>query len=128
MTPSTKLKYAILNLDAQWQGEELPTHLSESAVLDLWDEHECIQDAMYEIRGSGTPTGLHSPSSRHYESESVAVQCPNGEWVGFTYWYGGGKHGNPEEIDWIEYAYDVHCTEERKMVVVQTFEKVVDEE
>lgn len=35
----------------------------------------------------------------------------------------GGKHGEPEAIDWIEHAYDVECKEEEKLVVVHTFTK-----
>lgn len=37
--------------------------------------------------------------------------------------YGGGKHGEPEAIDWIEHAYNLDCIEEEKLVVVRTFSK-----
>ena len=121
MTPEQKLKYAILDLDAVWQDKTLPTNLTGEEVDELWDDAEDIYEAMYEIRNGGVETGLVCQSSRHYESEAVAVQCPTGDWVGFTYWYGGGKHGDPESIDWIEYAYDVTCKEEQKMVTVRTF-------
>lgn len=123
MSPEYKLKYAILALDALWQDETIPDNLTEEEIEDRWDEAECLQDAKNEIRCSGTPTGLEAPYSRHYESTAVAVCCPNGEWVGFTYWYGGGKHGEPDSIDWIEHAYDLSCTEEQKMVTVQTFSR-----
>lgn len=122
MTPEQKLKYAILDLDAVWQDKTLPTNLTGDEVDELWDDAEDIYEAMYEIRTGGVATGLTCQSSRHYETEAVAVQCPTGEWVGFTYWYGGGKHGNPEEIEWIEFAYDVKCIEEQKMMTVRTFE------
>jgi hypothetical protein len=68
-------------------------------------------------------THLSCPSSRHYESDAVAAKAPDGSWVGWTYWYGGGKHGEPEAIDWIEDAYDVICAEEEKLVVVRTFKQ-----
>jgi len=58
---------------------------------------------------------------RHYESKAVAMKMPDGSWIGWTYWYGGGKHGEPEAIDWMNEAYDVDCHEEEKVVVVQTF-------
>lgn len=124
MSPEYKLKYTILALDALWREETIPDNLSEEEIEDRWDEAECLADESDEIRCSGTPTGLEVHYSRHYESTAVAVCCPNGEWVGFTYWYGGGKHGNPEEIDWIEHAYDLSCTEEQKMITVRTFSKV----
>lgn len=122
LTPEQKLKYAILALDHYWQDKEISTELNGEQIEDLWDEADCLSDAMYEIRCNGTPTGLNAPYSRHYESESVAVQCPNGEWVGYTYWYGGGKHGDPGSISWIEHAYDVECFEEQKMMTVRTFQ------
>ena len=123
MTPENKLKYAILDLAHIWEHDSpIRTDLTDEQVEDLWDETD-VGEALNEIRTSGIETGLDCESDRHYESDAVAVQCPTGEWVGFTYWYGGGKHGEPEAIDWIEYAYDVNCKEEQKMVTVQTFTK-----
>lgn len=123
MKPETKLKYAILDLAATWNDEVLPNNLTEEQVEEYWEDSEYLEDAMSEVRCSGIETGLPGQYSRHYDSEEVAVQCPNGDWVGFTYWHGGGKFGNPGEIDWIQHAYDVDCVEEEKLVVVQTFSK-----
>lgn len=123
MKPEYKLKYAILSLDFAWDEKEIPNNLTEDQIEELWDEAECLTDAKNEIRCSGISTGLPCESSRHYESEAVAVQCPNGEWVGFTYWSGGGKYGDPDAIDWIEHAYDVECVSEEKLVLVHTFSK-----
>jgi hypothetical protein len=121
LTPVQLLQYTILELQANWDDSQLPTDLTGEQIDDLWDEADCLTDAMSEIRTSGTSTGLDSEYCRHYESEAVAVQAPNGQWVGFTYWYGGGKHGEPGALEWIAYAYHVTCKEERKMVTVQTF-------
>ena len=124
MKPELKLKYAILDLAHIWEhGEKIRTNMTADEVEELWDESNDIYDAISETRSGGVITDLVAPYSRHYESQSVAVQCPTGEWVGFTYWYGGGKHGNPEEIDWIEHAYDVSCVEEEKVMTVRTFSK-----
>jgi hypothetical protein len=123
MKPETKLKYAILDLAATWNDEVLPDNLTEEQVEEYWDVSEYLEDAISEVRCSGIETDLPGQYSRHYESEEVAVQCPSGDWVGFTYWHGGGKHGEPEAIDWMEHAYDLNCVEEEKLVVVQTFTK-----
>ena len=48
---------------------------------------------------------------------------PDGSWVGWTYWYGGGKHAEPEVMDWMGEAYPLDCVEEEKMVTVRTFTK-----
>ncbi len=43
--------------------------------------------------------------------------------MGWTYWSGGGKFGNPEDIPWIEDAYLLDIEEEQKMVTVRKFKK-----
>lgn len=125
MTPEQKIKWLIVAKCAEWAKAELPPYPCEN-IDELYqslvdnDEH---WDGKNEIRCSGTETKLPCQYSRHYESSSVAKKMPDNSWVGWTYWYGGGKHGEPEAIDWIEEAYHVNCTEEEKIVVVQTFSK-----
>ncbi len=129
MKPEFKIKYCILAdyFCCELEGT-LPDNLSEEEVEELWDEHyENLYDTKYEFRNGQVETDVPCDYSRHYESKSVAAKCPNGEWVGWTYWYGGGKHGEPESIDWIEYAYDLNCKEEEKLVVVRTFSKLKEE-
>lgn len=129
MTPQQKIKHLILSRVAQWRKLPLPEFSAESidAEYDRADEDDPdeLYDARNEVRCTGTDTSLPCEYSRHYESKSVAAQALDGSWVGWTYWYGGGKHGEPAAIDWMSDAYDVVCTEERKMVTVRTFAAVV---
>jgi len=125
MTPAQKIKWAILLRIAEWRKE--PTQdITCGNVDDLYESLEITGDhwdAKNEIRASGVNTGLPCEYSRHYESDAVAAKMPDGSWVGWTYWHGGGKHSEPEAIDWIEDAYDLKCVEEEKVVVVRTFSK-----
>lgn len=123
MTAEQLLKYAILELAFIWDDKVIRTDMTGEEVDEEWDMADCITDAINEIRSGGEYTGLDAPYSRHYESDAVAVQAPNGQWVGFTYWHGGGKHGEPESIDWIKHAYHLDCKEEEKVVTVRTFTK-----
>jgi hypothetical protein len=126
MTPEQKIKWLVLLKDAEWTDEPLPEVTAEN-IDELYDERDedyRLQDAKSEVRCSGTETGLPCESSRHYEADAVAAQLPDGSWVGWTYWYGGGKHGEPEAIEWIGEAYDVDVTSEEKLVVVHTFKQV----
>jgi hypothetical protein len=132
MSPEQKLKHLILIRHAgfSFNDFELPAVIDESNVDEIYEDTEDdngsgwgLQDAREEVRCSGIETGLPAPLSRHYESDAVAAKYVDGSWVGFTYWHGGGKHGEPEAIDWIEDAYDVACAEEEKLVVVRTFTK-----
>jgi hypothetical protein len=104
----------------------LDTFVEFPTVSDIFDDFECnynIQDYLYNLRTDGTETRLQCEYSRHYESESVAAQMLDGSWVGWTYWYGGGKHGEPEAVEWLEDAYNLECQEEEQVVVVRTFTK-----
>ncbi len=123
MTPSQKIKWAILAKDAQWTKVPPPPYPCEDidALYEALVEVGGHWDAQNEVRCAGVETGLPCASSRHYESDAVAMQIPDGSWVGWTYWYGGGKHGEPEGIEWIEDAYAVDCVEEKKLVVVREF-------
>jgi hypothetical protein len=125
MTPEQKIKQLILNLQARWSGETAPDVNAENIdeVFDAANEDWALQDSINEIRCSGIETGLKCDWSRHYESEAVAMQAVDGSWVGWTYWFGGGKHGEPEAMPWMEHAYDVDCAEEVKVVTVRTFTK-----
>lgn len=129
MSPEYKIKYAILADVFAGNDQEISSTLTEEKIEDLWDEnYDEVQDCKYEFREGEVETNIPCESSRHYESNSVAAQCPDGTWVGWTYWYGGGKHGEPEAIDWIEHAYNLECVEEEKLVVARTFRKKKDSE
>lgn len=125
MKPEQKLKHLILQKQQLWDPDFLVgVDITDDNVDALFEENNEsyeLQDAISEVRCSGVETGLKCDYSRHYESKAVATEYIDGSWVGWTYWYGGGKHGEPESIDWMEFAYSVNCVEEQKMVVVRTF-------
>lgn len=128
MTPEQKVKWLVL---ANWAarvgaGEPtLPPYPCDGAEVEArYSELKKAGfhwDAMSEVRDGQVRTGLPSPYGGHYETESVAAQMPDGTWVGWTYYYGGGKHGSAWELEWMDDAYDVTCREEQVTKVVQVF-------
>lgn len=123
MTPAEKLKQKIIHMAT---GDIV---VGSVEVNDLWEELDNNPDTSderhdreRELRGSGLPTGLPTDYSRHYESKAVAAEMLDGSWVGWTYWYGGGKHGEPGGIPWIEDAYAVESF--TVMEPVRKFRKV----
>lgn len=58
--------------------------------------------------------------TRHYEVDAVAL-CIFGTWVTWDYYYGGGKHGEPEAVEWIDDAKFVRCKQEPVTVIKHTF-------
>jgi len=125
MTPYEKVQALII--DWAMRNSEYPAQpITDENVEELWDDLNMTDyhwDARSETRVGTVETGLDCPSSRHYECKAVAAKALDGSWVGWPYWYGGGKHGEPEAIDWMGDAYDLDCVEEQKMVTVQTFTK-----
>jgi hypothetical protein len=125
MTPEQKIKHLILLRFAELDRAPIAEEITADNIDRLYEETDEKWDAISEVREGEVETHLPGEYSRHYESKQVAAKAPDGSWVGWTYWYGGGKHGEPESIDWMDEAYDVICVEEEKTVVVQTFAKAM---
>ena len=133
MTPEQILKSAILDEVSDCiKGDEevalvldgpFDTQSKIDAAFEAIEEHgldDYVSDAESELRASYThETCIKCECSRHYESKAVAKQFGD-KWVGWTYWYGGGKHGDPESVEWMEYAYFVEAKEETKIVLTFT--------
>ncbi len=81
-----------------------------------------FSDYVGEVRRGGIDTDVEAPSSRHYESKSKGAVIQS-RWVGWTFWYGGGKHGTPDSMEWIDDAYFLECVEEQQVVTVRIFKK-----
>lgn len=123
MTPLQKLQWLIIDKRASWGDVTVPAYPCQEidGYFTELDDADELQDAISEVRSSGEETGLPCPYSRHYESKAVAAELPDGSWVGWTYWYGGGKYGQPEAVEWMADAYDVDCKKEERLVVVREF-------
>lgn len=102
--------------------EQIEINVRAQDGFDERDLDDHIQDERYNFREGTYETNIPCDGSRHYESKSVATKLDSGRWVGWTYWYGGGKHAEPEDLDWEPYYLDV--TEIEMMQVVRTFTKV----
>ena len=132
MTAQQKIKHLILLLAIKREQiaiEEAITAENVDALYEKHDEDGGLQDARNEIRCGEHRTEVkdQTPWSRglsYFESHSVAAKAPDGSYVGWTYWYGGGKHAEPEAISWMEFAYDLTHTEKQVMVTEHHFELV----
>lgn len=125
MTPEQKIKHKILVGLISEPSNEIhvdPSTITEENLDDLYEELYA-DDIEFEFREGEVETNIPCEYSRHYESKSVAAKMLDGSWIGWTYWYGGGKHGEPESIDWMGGAYELDVAEEEKLVVVRTFTK-----
>lgn len=127
MTPTQKLKWAILALAARWAGTELKevTAANVDPLYDALVAEDGHWDARNEVRCSGHPTGLTRKVDlriqRHYEHHEVAAEMPDGSWVGWTYWHGGGKFDDAPNVEWMEEAYAVNHRAEPQTIMVDIF-------
>lgn len=104
------------------------------ALMAKWaeiseDRTGLLQDIKSEFREGAMRTDLsyEGPIGRvvyYYECYEVAAKMLDGSYVGWTYWYGGGKHAEPGAIDWIEYAYDVDFVEVEETRIVKKFSRL----
>lgn len=117
LTPQQALMLYIL----QNNSIDADENTSPEDIEDLFDDQD-YHDDLFQLRFSGEITNLPAPPSRHYETEQVAIETPVG-WVSWTYWCGGGKHGNPEEIEWFEDAFFVDVEEKEVIKIERTFFK-----
>ena len=133
MSPEQKIKreillIAIMEDDIDWNVDDDIMELSgdeiDDAYQDILVDKHLDSEFEQEFRDSGEATDLPTDSSRHYECYEVAREMCDGTWVGWTYWYGGGKFGDPQSISWMVDAYEVCVTEEERLVVVKTFKKI----
>lgn len=132
MTAVQKLKREIIIASGEYDGVGLDMSTGD-LVEAIWNRIEQYMEAndtslfdcdtTQELRSGKVDTGITPPSSRHYESRSVGMQCCDATWIGWTYWYGGGKYGEPSQMPWIESAYDLDC-EEKEVTLIQRAFKV----
>ena len=83
---------------------------------------DAISEETENFRCSGEDTDFPNREfSRHYDCEEVATVLDNGIAVAWTYWFGGGKHGEPSAIDWMDGAYFVDFAQET--LIANVFKK-----
>lgn len=103
MKPEHRIKRELLLSAGVAQLHELGTAEAIDAVWDerRWDDDYCdqISDTEGEFRQGQVKTELPTSSSRHYECYEVAHKFHDGVWVGWTFWFGGEKWGQPRDIE-----------------------------
>lgn len=116
------------------EGVELSLENSEDIYsspdeyVDCQYAEDYIYEEMYDFRSSGVEINV-SPEkhSRHYEVDYVATEI-DGVWIGWHYWHGGGKHGEPESIDWIESSDILDLVSEKQVVTtIREFKRKEEE-
>lgn len=123
LTPKQKIERTVLKAVLTAEGIQenglLDPDFDISSLIDEYDGD--YRDTLSEFRYGEYKTGLDCESTRNYEVEGVAARMLDGSYVGWKYYFGGGKHSNPKEIDWMSDAYNVNRVDEEKLVIVTTW-------
>lgn len=127
LTPTQLVKKAIVQRinEQNYDDYRQPIETAEQieAAYDLAVEMDLHWDWENKVREGEVETPeIECEWSRHYESKAVAAKIDD-KYVGWTYWYGGGRHGEPQAIDWMEDAYFLDCKEEQVTVTQRKFTK-----
>jgi hypothetical protein len=126
LTASQKIKVWIIKTACGLYDLSEPEFLSDDfdEFYDDFSEEfqDAIQDAEYECRCGGVDCNLDlGIYSRHYEVDTKAHKMHDGSWVAWPYFYGGGKHGDPDSYDWVSAAKNVNCTEKEVVKIERDF-------
>lgn len=107
-----------LNFDEK-QCEDTYRSIRTSPLSGYLDELES------ELREGKVKTGLVPECGGNAESEAVAIPVSgiSNLYIGWTYFFGGGKHSNPESIEWMENCYLVKAKD--RVQTVRFFEREV---
>ena len=138
LTPQDYINYQVLTEMLEC-GMELT--LTRGIVLSLSNATEISEDLQEYIEGSDYPEDYFTNElnclresgdecnippkeySRHYEVDYVVKEI-EGKWIGWNYWYGGGKYGEPDTIDWVSDSEFVEVASEDVVTVVKrTFKR-----
>lgn len=121
MNSGDLIKARAAQIQREW--DELEPFETAEQALNWYEEkeEECdwyFQDALSDVRCGGIETNIIPESSRHYETKAVATEI-FGQWVGWTYFYGGGKHGEPGSYDWAGNSYLLSVAKEEIVTVIK---------
>ena len=84
-----------------------------------------LNDLESEFREGKVKTGLIPECGGNAESEAVAIPVSGipDMYIGWTYFFGGGKHSDPESIEWMENCYLVRAKD--RVQTIRLFEREV---
>lgn len=108
----------------QHEGSLKTKEQIDAAMSVMHDQIGC--DAQQDIMEGEWETNITPDYSRHCETESVAVKDNYGNYIGFTRYFGGGKHFDcAENYEYIiEHAYYLTCQEKEVLTIERTWAKV----
>jgi|SRR4028118_11929 hypothetical protein len=131
-----RLKYDAFNLeDVDNFDEDKLQEFYEELNYGEWEE--IVRDVIYGFRYSGENADDKVYEDRYYCYREVCKKITGSDdfskrgsselYLGWTYYFGGGKHSQPEEVEWMEDCYLLKVREVEETRVVKVYERVENE-
>lgn len=122
-----RLRYKVLNL-------EDVDNFKDDKVEEFYDEvkyeefEDYVRDVVSEFRDSGENINDKVYEDRYYCYRDVAIPITGRDdlYLAWTYYFGGGKHAQPWDVEWMEDCYLLRCREVEETRIVKVYEKVED--
>ena len=114
-------KNDILIFKDEYSSEMIDEMYGDALNGEYSDE---VNEESYNIRHDGEEINLPATcTSRHYEVDTHVLNI-DGKWIAFDYYYGGGKHSDPDSIDWLDTCRFVCCEEKVVTQTIRTFKEL----
>lgn len=129
LTATQKARYLVLVDVNRLRKSELPPFETGDQIDTLYDleyanDQGYFQDGRNEARHGIEAPEIDCPTSRNYEVDAHVGKLPDGSYVGWWFYYGGGKHSDAQNaIDWEAQAFDVNHKAEVITTTKHTFTK-----
>lgn len=114
-------------VDVNEFDEKLCYQLYKETRYETWiGDMDIVREVINEFRESGEEIDNKVQQGRYYCYQDVAkkITGSNDLYLAWTYYFGGGKHAQPETVEWMEDCYLLRCKEVKETRVVKVFEKV----
>jgi len=115
--------------DAKNFDEKLLKELYEEATDESWIEQELelISDIKNDLRYGDFHIGDEiDEGASFYPSREVGIAITglDSYCLGWTYYFGGGDYGCPDEVEWVEDCYLLKVREVEETRIVKIYEKI----
>lgn len=120
-------KYKTLNVEKVYDFDEKELEeFYEEIKYGEWEDY--VRDVVSGFRYSGENIDDKVYEDRYYCYRDVATKITGLDdlYLGWTYYFGGGKHAQPQEVEWMEDCYLLTCREVEETRIVKVYEKVED--
>ena len=107
--------------------DEKIEELYDSTNLYSWiGDSDIVREVIHEFRESGEEIDDKVQQDRYYCYQDVARKITGSDelYLGWTYYFGGGKHAQPAEVEWMEDCYLLKCRKVEETRIVKVYEKV----